>query len=108
MIVTGVLTPGVAPACGLVPITWPEVTVVLDWCSIRPTFRFAIWIADFAWASDSPMTGGTVAVPGPVETSSATVVFSLTLAPARGSWAITIPAGFWLVTDNWLTLRLSF
>ena len=76
------------------PITWPAATEVLDWCSIRPTFRFAIWIDDFAWASVSPTTGGTVALPGPVDTVNATFEFSLTLAPACGSCAITIPAGF--------------
>ena len=48
MIVTGVFTPGVAPAGGLVPITWPSCTVVLAWCTTRPTLRFAIWIADLA------------------------------------------------------------
>ncbi len=88
-----------SPAAGTVRIAMPFSTVSDDLRStVAARSRLSsVWIAT---ACGSPLTVGTLTVPGPPDTSSTTVEPSSALTPGSGSWSTTWSKAAWLRTRD--------
>src|SRR5665648_195799 len=87
----------VSPALGSVSITLPLSTLGSSTDFSFPRVRPTAWIAALAEFTLKPVTSGTTASPGPLETVMVTVVFAGYCSPGWGLWSMTLPFSSWLV-----------
>ena len=86
------------PAAGDVEITSPFGTEVLGWEVVVPTASPATPSLLEAWASERPVTFGTVIFAGPLDTVSTTVDPLGAALSGPGDWLTTVP---WLALAFW-------
>ena len=92
---------------GLVPVTWPCANR-LELCDTTlPTLSPALRSTLVAWASVSPCTDGTDALPWPLDTVRVTVEPLSALVPAAGDSATTMPRARRLGTETVATWNLA-
>src|SRR5690348_12329422 len=91
----------VVPSDGVAEITWPEATS-LENASVTVGFRPALLTAWRASDSRRPVTWGTVASPGPCETTIVTVEPFSALWWGPGFWVATWSVATPALTTRWM------